>query len=408
MSKLRESKFVSMVATGVVAALGVAVITFAATTISSNVNTGGTLTVSGASTLNGAVTLGDAIGDNIVITGNATTSNSLYVTSALTVGGYSTTTSTGALILGSGLGLGASNSVAKTILFSPLTSDPTAAAGLVYYDSGSSVLRMSDGTNWFTVGTSTSGLTLSGNRLQLASLNYYLTAGTTTQQGLSMLTLESTSTVGIPLTIVGYNGQTANLLQLRNVASANVLTVNAAGGIFSSSTLTVAGLSTLVGFQSSASSSVAGTLTVSSAFNSSSTINVDGATTLNGNVTLGNAAADVITLTGNASTTNALTVGGNLYANGFATTTGSSGQFATQGFIGAGGTSTPAAELSASGTATTTVYAHSSTSLKGACLEVKGTDNVVYRMYVTGSDTSTTTTNGRTAIVALWEAGACK
>ena len=41
-----------------------------------------------------------------------------------------------------------------------------------------------------------------------------------------------------------------------------------------------------------------------------STIVIDGASEFNGNVTLGDAAGDAITIIGNASTTNALTVGG--------------------------------------------------------------------------------------------------
>ena len=111
MSKLRENKMVSMVATGVVAALGVAVITFAATTISTNVNTGGTLTVSGASTLTGAV----------------------YASS--TLGVTATSTFTGDVLFVKGVGVGSDNSVAKTILISGLTSAPDSSAGRIYYNS---------------------------------------------------------------------------------------------------------------------------------------------------------------------------------------------------------------------------------------------------------------------------------
>ena len=72
----------------------------AATTISTNINTGGTLTVTGASTLTGAVTtagdvtLGDAGADVITITGNASTTNSFEVGNFLYVNGYATTTGT--------------------------------------------------------------------------------------------------------------------------------------------------------------------------------------------------------------------------------------------------------------------------------------------------------------------------
>ncbi len=95
--------------------LFVALITYGATTISTNVNTGGTLTVSGASTIAsltasgavaasgtvqvtgaftsyGNVTLGDAGGDVITITGNASTTNSLTVNKDLYVEGTASTT----------------------------------------------------------------------------------------------------------------------------------------------------------------------------------------------------------------------------------------------------------------------------------------------------------------------------
>ena len=377
MSKLRGSKFVSIVAASISATLGVAFLTFAATTISTSITTGGTLDVSGATTLNGAVTLGDAIGDAVTVTGNATTTNSLYVTNILTVGGNATTTSSGALALASGLGLGANNTVAKTLLFSGLSSDPSSAtAGLVYYNTGSAVLRMADGTNWFTVGTSTSGLTLSGNRLQLGDLNYYVTFGTTSQQGLSMLTLEATGTAAIPLTLVTRNSQTSNALQVRNSASANLLTVSELGGLYSSSSV-----------QASSASRFYDALTV------------DGATTLSG--TLG-VTSGVTTLSNSTTTGASLTQ--NLIVGGFASTTGNVMTWSKFGVA----TDTPAAEFSASGTATTTMYLHSVTANTGGCLELRGSDGTAYRMYISGSDTSTTTTNGRTAVVALWEAGACK
>ena len=138
-------------ASGIVIAVGasvllVALVTFGATTISTSINTGGTLTVSGASTLtgffstasssvqaqfnvngplsasstlivagatllNGAVTLGDAVTDDITITGNATSSNSFRVggtasfaglasTSQLVVGGQGTNGTISGIILG--------------------------------------------------------------------------------------------------------------------------------------------------------------------------------------------------------------------------------------------------------------------------------------------------------------------
>src|SRR3989338_3108090 len=65
-----------------------------ATTTGSNGDfaTRGTLTITGASVLNGAVTLGDAAGDAIIVTGNASTTNSFEVGNDLYVNGMSTTT----------------------------------------------------------------------------------------------------------------------------------------------------------------------------------------------------------------------------------------------------------------------------------------------------------------------------
>jgi hypothetical protein len=62
-----------MVATGVVAALSVAVITFAATTISTSISTGGTLSVTGLSSLGNASTTILSTTGNLMVNGFATT-----------------------------------------------------------------------------------------------------------------------------------------------------------------------------------------------------------------------------------------------------------------------------------------------------------------------------------------------
>lgn len=257
--------------------LFVVLITTASTTISTNVNTGGTLTVTGASTLNGNVTLGDAAADVILSTGGFQASSTALMGSAVTF--YSSATISGA----NGLVLGSS------------ATDITGSAGMIYYNSASKVIKMHDGTDWFTVGTSTSGLTLSGNRLQLASLNYYMTFGTTTQQGLSVLTLESTSTASIPLTIVGRLSQTAKLLQIMNSAGTNLFTVDNLGQA-STTMLTTTGDLFVNGF--------ATTTAASGNFATKGTLNVTGLSTL------GMATSTGETINGLASTTQ-LVVGGN-------------------------------------------------------------------------------------------------
>ena len=233
-----------------------------ATTTGSNGDfaTRGTLTITGASVLNGAVTLGDAAGDAIIVTGNASTTNSFEVGNDLYVNGMSTTTgSSGNIELRGGLTVGnaTANSLAGTILFSAQTSDPTGVTqGTVYYNSTSKVLRLFDGTDWFTTGTTSSGLLLSTNRIQLDNLALrHLALGTTTQQGIgkSLVTLEATTTASIPLSIVGFSGQTGHLLDVlngTNVAGPKLLFIDSSGGLFGSSTaafgstLTVGGILT--------------------------------------------------------------------------------------------------------------------------------------------------------------------
>ena len=53
--------------------------------------------------------------------------------------------------------------------------------------------------------------------------------GTTSQSGLSHLTLEATSTVSIPLTLRGFTGQTANLFVVENVRGTELFTIDASG-----------------------------------------------------------------------------------------------------------------------------------------------------------------------------------
>lgn len=151
--------------------------------------------------------------------------------------------------------------------------------------------------------------------------------------------------------------------------------------------------------------SVSGATTISTDIDTGGALTVAGAGTFNGNVTLGNAASDVIIITGNASTTNALTVGGALYAvgdasvGGYATTTASTGNIGTVGKIGAGTTSPTTLELTAQSSATTTIGAFSSGTRIGGCIQLTGTDGVLYRVYAT-------TTASKSPL--YYEPGSCK
>ena len=206
MKKFIKSRLVLQIAIATLAAtFATAGIVAAATTIGSSISTGGTLSVTGASTLTGNVTVSGSIADTLT------------------------------MAAGKGLVLGTS------------ASDITGAAGMIFFDTTNKVIRLNDGTSWFTVGTSTDGMSLSGNRMQLSSLNYYTTIGTTTQQGLSVLTLEATSTAAIPLTVVARASQSANLVQVANAGGTNLLYIKSNGALFASSTLQVTGVTTLYG-----------------------------------------------------------------------------------------------------------------------------------------------------------------
>jgi hypothetical protein len=225
MRKLRNRNFLSVFLSVVVSFVFVAVVASAATTISTNINTGGTLTVSGASTLNGSVTLGNVATDVNLFTGTLQASTTALFTNGATL--YGTTTITGARPFT--LGVSGSNLGGVT------------AAGTIFYDSTNSSIKLYDGAQWFTVGTTTTGIQLSGPRVALGDLTtQYMTIGTTTQSGFSMLTLEATTTDAIPLTIKAYDGQTADLLRFHNVLGTELFAIDKNGNA-STSIVTASG-----------------------------------------------------------------------------------------------------------------------------------------------------------------------
>lgn len=253
--------------------LFIAVSVGAASTISTNITTGGNLTVSGTAGITGLTTLVYASSTSQSLTGNLQVAGGMAVGSAMT------------------------NSLAGTILLSAQSSDPTGVTqGTFYYNSTNKTLKMYDGSNWFTVGTTTSGISLSGSRLQLSDLTLqFLTIGTTTQQGVgqSMLTLEATSTTAIPLSIVGFTSHTGHLLDVLNGSSAKLFYLSASGGLFASST-----------------GAFGGSLTVGGALIATSTLAVTGTSSFTGIATIAYASTTATTNSGTASTS-ALVVGGN-------------------------------------------------------------------------------------------------
>jgi len=71
--------------------------------------------------------------------------------------------------------------------------------------------------------------------------------GTTTPLGDSVVTIEATSTIAVPLSIRSSLGQIANILQVQNSLGTNLFSINSSGGLFASSTLQVTGDTNLYG-----------------------------------------------------------------------------------------------------------------------------------------------------------------
>ncbi len=239
---MRKRNSLLMLVSVSVAFFAVIIYTYAATTISTAIDTGGALTVAGATALNGgltmdssAFTIADTSG-NTAIAGTLNVTGAVWATSTLQVTGAATFYNTVTISGAKGLVLGNSSA------------NPSGnTAGMIYYNTTSAVIKMNDGASWFTVGTSTSGWSLTSPRLYPSDVSYYLTVGTSTQQGLSVLTLEATTTTAIPLTIRGFTGQTANLLQVANSASTNLLYITSGGNVFATGTLQVTGALTTYG-----------------------------------------------------------------------------------------------------------------------------------------------------------------
>ncbi|MEK7610617.1 MAG: hypothetical protein AAB468_02600, partial [Patescibacteria group bacterium] len=71
--------------------------------------------------------------------------------------------------------------------------------------------------------------------------------GTTTPITNSIVTVEATTTTAVPISLRGKTSQTANLFQIQNASTANLLYVNSSGGLFASSTLQVTGQANFYG-----------------------------------------------------------------------------------------------------------------------------------------------------------------
>lgn len=118
---------------------------------------------------------------------------------------------------------------------------------------------------------------------------------------------------------------------------------------------------------------------------------VNASSTISANIsTEGTLGVTGVTTLTYASTT-AISTTGSLMIGGNATTT-SSGAFTTESTAGIA-SSTPAQELGVTGdvsvgsSATTTIFLDSTTADTGGCLQMRGSDGVIYRLYVTATST---------------------
>lgn len=233
-------------------------------------------------------------------------------------------------------------------------------------------------------------------------------------------------------------GLTSVLMVAGMVYSATTIStdINTGGNLTVSGTSALNGLGTLAGgYVSQASSTVVGAFRAAGAVTFDSTLAVTGASTLTGRVGIASSTPVVanqlgvhgnVWISGNLSNVANVTATGTLSVTGASTltglvTVGSSGYvsqasstvvgrleadgnvISTSGKLGAG-TTTPAAELSASGSATTTLYLDTSGTKKGSCLElVRSHDGTVFNVTV-----GTTTMSNYDTTFLMVKTGSCK
>lgn len=356
----------------------------AVTTISTNITTGGTLTVSGITTFSGAVNATSTV----LVDGVATFEDQVVLDSA--------------------------------------TSDPTGAeAGALYFDSTNQRVRLykNDG-NWATLASSTDGnggLVIDADQLSIRFNDIStgnMTLGTTTNTNLattatmnsSVLVVQATTTGSVPLTIRGPKGGlgTVNLFAVSAHDETQLFAIDWNGNASSTYSLSV-------GLDSAAASAltVGGMATTSGAtgaFSTEGALSILGASTLTGDVSLAGLATTTLSTHGIAFDDGIFSIGGN------ATTTGTTGNIATEGNLLVNSTTTAPGDggISATGdiyagsAGTTTLRLISSVASRPGCLELMAIDGSLVSIYAT---TTPATNNedgefGRTGIMVA--AGGCE
>lgn len=380
---LTNRNFYSVALAVVISFAFVAIMVNGATTISSNINTGGTLTVSGDSTLTGDV----FASSTMAVTGQASFYDQVVLDSA--------------------------------------SSDPTGvSAGAIYWDTTNEVIRVFDGIDWNTVASSTDaagGLILAGDGQGVrfnTIANAYMALGTTTlpvvavDAGNAILHVNATTSASVPLVIIGKDGYGGNLFNVYNYLQTEVFSLDPAGNasttILSTTAnvldaLVVSGYATTSG--TTGNFATEGTLTVTGA------TTLTGALTANGNATFGDAAGDSVTVVGQTFSVAGLATTTAVIADDMATTTIGTLRGSALGI----GTSTPelSSKLAVSGTiyaddgsATTSLILSTSSETIGSCIQMKATDGTAIRIYATTTPGSGSASGEFMPLVI--EAGTCK
>lgn len=376
----------------------------AATTISTNITTNGTLTVDGASTLTGVVAIGSTATSTVA--GNFDAAGDIEADQLYTSGTGTSTLSGGLKVRTGGFNIGT------------LNCSGYASSGLLTTDSSGNVICDDDSTS--------DGWVDDGITLRLQAVGDHVAMGTTTEADVrSVATLTATSTAGSILTLK----TRAVSSGLDYSGSALVITDSASTTLFS-----IDGKGRIAGFVSSASSTINGALTISGSLNASSSLSVSTDVTVFSGMRIGydsvgtriTALADDSLFVEGATEIDGITWSdGGVVANASSTVNSTltvSGVFqaSSTALVGNGlrvdggtlgvATSTPGQEVGIVGdvdissAATTTVVIDSTDAETGGCIQMRGTDAKWYRIYIVA-----TTTNLAVATRGLYvEPGICQ
>lgn len=215
MKKVSQSKFLSVLLSVTVSVFSVAAIGYAATTISTNVNTGGTLTVTGTSTLTGDI----SAAGNLALTGaSATTTitgglradsadNTFVVDFSSSKIGVGTTSPAVLLSVHGSVILGSANSDTLSIRSGTWSLDSTATT----------TIGISTGTN------STNGINVNSGALVFDALNSKLYVGTSTPiKGNFAVASSGTTTLVIDSTAAAAAGSAGGCIEMKAIGGSLV------------------------------------------------------------------------------------------------------------------------------------------------------------------------------------------